>query len=190
MGPGLGSGSGIGSIVGSLLASAQAPVVVDADGLNAMAAIGRRGPLGAAVLTPHPGECARLLDRTVAAIESDRIGAVRDLAVRYGCVVVLKGAATLVCDGRQVGATELEVSINSTGNAGMATGGSGDVLAGIIASLLAQGLGPFDAARLGAYVHGLAGDVAVRRTGKAALLAGDVADGLCGAYAELEGGVR
>lgn len=148
--------------------SAGTPRVFDADGLNWLA----RHPLplnGNDVITPHPGEAARLLDCDIARIEVDRFAAVRRLAEKFGCVAVLKGAGTLVAapDGR--------VRLCDAGNPGMASAGMGDVLTGVIAALRAQGLAAFDAACAGVLVHATAGDRAARR-GERGLLAGDVLD--------------
>jgi hydroxyethylthiazole kinase-like uncharacterized protein yjeF len=142
--------------------------VLDADALNVLAPW--RRPLAAAaplVLTPHPGEAARLLGRSTAAVQDDRHAALRELCRRSGAVVVLKGARTLVGDG----ARWFE---NDTGNPGMATGGAGDVLAGLLGALLAQGLSPFAAACLAVHVHGRAGDRVARRLGEAGLIASDL----------------
>jgi NAD(P)H-hydrate epimerase len=155
------------------------PLVLDADGLNAFA--GRVDELAGAaaprVLTPHPGEAARLLSVTTAEVERDRAGAVGELAARSGATCLLKGAGTLVALGSQR-------AVNSTGNAGMATGGSGDVLTGVIAALLAQGMQPFDAATLGAWLHGRAGDLAAAALGQHALMASDILDHLAPAFRE------
>src|SRR6266545_2099671 len=124
-------------------------------------------PLAPVVLTPHPGEFARLVGLEVPAVQARR----RELAVRFaaehGVVLVLKGHGTVVSDGRRV-------FVNATGNAGMATGGTGDVLTGLVAALLAQGLEPFAAAQLGVYLHGLAGDLARDAVGEVALIATDL----------------
>ena len=126
----------------------------------------RRAP--AVILTPHPGEAARLLGATVADVQADRLCAARLLAERSGAIVVLKGAGTLVATPSG------EVHLNLTGNPGMATGGTGDVLAGMIAGLWAQGVSPLDAARLGVYLHGVAGDLAAWQGSEASLAAGDL----------------
>jgi NAD(P)H-hydrate epimerase len=145
---------------------------VDADGLNALAALQdgewwRRIPTPA-VLTPHPGEMARLMDGTTAEVQEDRIGVAKEMAVQWGHVVLLKGAYSVVAgpDGRTV--------ILPFATPALATAGSGDVLAGAIVGLLAQGLEPFDAALLGAYIHGLAGQWASREIGPAGSVAGDL----------------
>ncbi len=165
VGPGLGQGAWGRALLGVLLDS-RLPLVVDADALNLLA----RAPdaRGRWVLTPHPGEAARLLGTDAAAVQRDRYAAVRALAGRFAAVVVLKGAGTLVDDG--AGAPW----VVETGNPGMASGGMGDVLTGVIAGLLAQGLEPVDAARLGAHLHGAAGDAAARAAGERGLLAGDL----------------
>lgn len=153
------------------------PLVIDADGLNMIAAAAdfdswsrRKSPV---VLTPHPGEMARLCGRSVPEVQQDRITCARNYAVQYHVTLVLKGARTVVAtpDGT--------VYVNPTGNAGMATGGSGDVLAGLISGLLAQGYTAAQASALGVYLHGAAGDRAVqRRCHSASLIAGDIVENL------------
>ncbi len=167
IGPGLGHSPDVIDFVRSLLLAVPAkPAVVDADGLRAF--IGdppiRTGPT---ILTPHPGEFARLVSRTVADVQANREGLAKRLATQFGAVVLLKGAATVVTDGNRL-------NVNPTGNPGMATGGTGDVLTGLIAAFLGQGLTAFDAATLGAWVHGRAGDVAADDLGQTALTAADV----------------
>ncbi len=170
IGPGIGTHPETQSLVRSLLVAVKRPMLLDADGLNAVAGhtdlLGRAsGPL---VLTPHPGEMARLLGTTSAAIQRDRLGAASRLACERNVCVVLKGAGTVVAgpDG--------SLAVNSTGNPGMATAGTGDVLTGVIAGLLAQGLPPWEAACAGVYLHGLAGDLAASEQGETGLIAGDV----------------
>jgi NAD(P)H-hydrate epimerase len=193
IGPGLGTEIGTRAAVVAILAGRSAPAVLDADGLNAFAADGRaRARLRAGshplVLTPHPGEAARLLRTTPLEIQSDRLGSARRLAAETGSVVVLKGRRTVVAD---VGG---RASFNATGNAGMATGGTGDALTGILGALLARGMSGFDAARLGTYVHGAAGDLAAARFGEDGLIAGDLIDALPKAWSALaerrRGGTR
>lgn len=162
------------------------PTVLDADGLNLLAQTrdlerepwsepqaesrGRVPIGGSLIITPHPGELGRLLDCSTEDIQADRIAAAADAASRFHKpVVVLKGTGTIVTDGDRY-------YVNKTGNPGMATGGTGDVLTGLLAALLAQGLEPFDAAVLGVYVHGLAGDLAARKVGQVSLIAPDLAD--------------
>ena len=164
------------------------PTVVDADGLNALAgqAESVQQRQSALILTPHPGECARLLGRDTESVQEDRVAAVRETAGRYGAVCVLKGRRTLVADGRST-KDPIPVAINTSGNPGMATGGSGDSLTGIIAALLGQRLDALDAACLGVYLHGRAGDLACNRLGEAGLIAGDIIDSIPDAIRELEG---
>ncbi len=151
--------------------------VVDADGLYALAETGVKP--AQAVLTPHSGEMARLLGLTPAEVEADRLSAVRQAATKFNAVVVLKGARTLTAapDGR--------CYANSSGNPGMATGGSGDVLAGIIGAWLAQGMEPWRAAAFGVYLHGLAGDLAAAELTEYAMSATDIIKYLPAAYKRL-----
>src|SRR5262249_16779133 len=144
----------VAALVSRLLRNVNLPVVLDADGLGALTAdprcIERAAPT---ILTPHPGEFARLLGISTADVQTNRVTLAFEIARRNNEIVVLKGAETLVTDGRRL-------YVNRTGNPGMATGGSGDVLTGLIASLVGQRLEPFAAAQLGVYLHGLAGDLA------------------------------
>lgn len=169
VGPGLGASAATRALVENVLAAARAPVVLDADALNVLAPLHGplRGPTAGIVLTPHPGEAARLLGTEVRAVQADRRAALRELCRRSGATVVLKGAATLVGDGRRI-------FTNRTGNPGLATGGAGDVLAGLLAALLAQGLTPFAAASLAVRVHGAAGDRVARRLSEPGLIASDL----------------
>lgn len=174
LGPGLTTARGISALVIRMLQMLEVPAVIDADGVNILA----NDPSGAGrikapmVFTPHPGEMARLIGKTVPIVQADRIGVARDAAARHQVVMVLKGAHTIIAapDGR--------IFVNTNGNPGMATGGMGDVLTGIVGSFLAQGLGPLDAALLGVYVHGLAGDRAACHVGAPGLIASDVIDEL------------
>lgn len=170
-GPGLGESAGR---VLNALGGIGAPwrgAVLDADALNAIAA----GELGTTpflppdtVLTPHPGEMARLLGTTVAAVQADRPGAAARCARRFNCVAVLKGTGTIVAapDGKMIQ--------NPTGNPGLARGGSGDVLAGMLAALLAQGLPAFDAALCAVWLHGAAADACAARTSQMTMLPHDI----------------
>jgi NAD(P)H-hydrate epimerase len=151
---------------------------VDAHGLNALGTLSgavlreeNRGPHRGLVLTPHPGEMARLAGLTSAEVQARRLEVAREAAARSGAVVVLKGQRTVVAEpgGR--------LAVNPTGNPGMATAGTGDVLAGIGGALLAR-LGPWVAATVAVYLHGAAGDVAIRTKGEASLIAGDVVEAL------------
>lgn len=179
LGPGLGRDADTGDFVRSFVTSVEAATVVDADALNHLS--GRverlRDAVGAFVLTPHPVEAARLLDGdgTVSSKPADRRRVVAELCRLSGAVVVLKGHRTLVCDG-------VRLYENATGNPGMATAGTGDVLAGILGALLAQGLPPFEAAVLAVNVHGRAGDRAAKALGEISLIATDLVDHLPGAF--------
>ena len=169
IGPGLRRADETQRMVRRLAAELDMPIVVDADGLNALAGgleviRKRKAPT---ILTPHPGEMGRLLGVPAARIQADREGTAVRLAREHGCLLVLKGCGTVVTDGERV-------CVNETGNPGMASGGMGDVLTGLIAGLLCQGLEPFDAARLAVFVHGLAGDVAAEWLGELSVLAEDV----------------
>lgn len=167
VGPGLGMSRDIVLLVALLLERVPKPIVLDADGLNALARIletplplARTAPL---VCTPHPGEFARLAP----ALSGQRGEIAVAFARSLPCILVLKGAGTVVTDGSQL-------YQNTTGNAGMGTGGTGDVLTGIIAALMGQRLSPFAAAQLGVYVHGLAGDLAANELGEVSMLATDL----------------
>ena len=186
VGPGMATGTRQCDLVRAALEQAKC-VVLDADGLNNLAAIdgwpaARQAPL---VLTPHPGEFSRLTGRSIGEIQADREAAAVAAARQWRqagpdelpLVVLLKGAGTVVTDGRRV-------RINRTGNPGMATGGSGDVLTGLLAALLAQGLGAFEAASLAAHLHGRAGDLAAERLSEPAVIATDLLDFLPAAMAE------
>jgi len=155
-----------------LVAARRVPTVLDADGLNAFE--GRAAFEGAAplVLTPHLGEMSRLTGLALREIEARRIDAAREWATKWKAVVVLKGAPTVTANG------DGRATVNPTGNPGLASAGTGDVLAGTIGALLAQGLAPYDAARVGAFVHGLAGDRVADAKGQLGLSAGDVVEAL------------
>ena len=166
IGPGLGQGEWGRALLAAALRSGK-PLLLDADALNLLAAAPRE--LAAdTVATPHPGEAARLLGVAPAEIQADRETAARALVARLGCVVVLKGAGTLVAS------TDGRVARIDAGNPGMATGGMGDLLAGVIAALRAQGLDPFDAAACGALLHAVSGDSAAEAGGMRGLLPSDL----------------
>jgi NAD(P)H-hydrate epimerase len=169
IGPGLGQASWGRSLFETALASGK-PLVVDADALNLLAQVSRELP-SFTVLTPHPGEAARLLGCDTATIQRDRYAAVRSLAKRYGAVTVLKGAGSLIADVRG------RVAVCRWGNPGMASGGMGDLLTGIVAGLLAQRLCAWDAARLGVALHARAGDLAAGDAPRG-LIAGDLLEPL------------
>ena len=169
IGPGLGQSEGTLAVVGAVLEKARCPVVVDADGINLLGAHrdllrGRKAPT---VLTPHDGEFARL----GGVIGDDRMAAAAALAMDLGCIVLLKGHQTCITDGDRC-------FLNRTGNPGMAVGGSGDVLSGMITALLGAGLPPLEAAACGAWLHGAAGDLCASELGQYAMLPTDMLDRL------------
>jgi ADP-dependent NAD(P)H-hydrate dehydratase / NAD(P)H-hydrate epimerase len=180
LGPGLGQEPGVRAFVRAFVSRRPArPLIIDADGLNALAPAKReRHTLealkhpAATVLTPHPGEAARLLDWSTADVQARRLEAARELAGRTGAVVVLKGQRTLVARPDGV------VAVNPTGNPGMATAGSGDVLSGMVGALLARGLEAWPAACAAVFAHGRAGDLAAERLGQESMLAGDILEAL------------
>jgi len=176
LGPGLGTRAWGHALWTTAMRSGK-PSVLDADALNLLARSQRHFAIRA-VLTPHPAEAARLLDSDTATIQHDRFAAVRALAARYAAVVVLKGAGTLI------GSPQGDVAVCPWGNPGMASGGMGDVLTGVIAGLLAQGLTAWDAACLGVALHARAGDEAARTDGERGLLAGDLLSRMRGLLAE------
>lgn len=171
IGPGWGTSPDLQELAIALYAEVSRPLVVDADALNALAKASAaipRSPDGAPrILTPHPGEFARLVGADTKAVQQDRESLAAEFAKRHGVILVLKGHRSVITDGEKI-------SLNTTGNSGMATGGTGDVLTGLIAALLAQGMAPFDAAHLGAHLHGLAGDLAAAELSKPGLIASDL----------------
>lgn len=182
VGCGLGRSEDVTSIVRETLRNHTVPLVLDADGINAISAHTLVEETGTAprILTPHPLEFARLSGLTVEEIQRDRVEAAHRFAQEYGVVLVLKGHHTVVA------APDRDPLVNPTGNAGMATGGSGDVLAGVIGSLAAQGMNAYDAAVCGVYLHGAAGDAAARRLSQHAMLPSDIIDELGPLFLKLE----
>jgi NAD(P)H-hydrate epimerase len=181
VGPGLGQSDDIRRLVRFLITGTDKPLVIDADALNALVSQTEllSGLDRAVVLTPHPGEFARLGGTTVAEVQTARVERAAKLAaLSEPLVVVLKGAGTVVTDGKRY-------YTNTSGNPGMATAGAGDVLAGVIAALIAQKLPAFEAAQLGVYVHGLAGDIARDHNGEVGLIAGDIVDALPDAFLDI-----
>jgi len=174
IGPGLPRGEETGELILALLARVRLPAVLDADALNALAPdpSALAGLASPVVVTPHPGEMARLCQRTIEEVQADRLGLAAEKARAWRSVVVLKGARTVVADPAGPPA------VVPTGNAGMATGGTGDVLAGLCGALLASGLAPVAAAQVAAWVHGAAGDLVARRLGQRGLLASDLGDAI------------
>lgn len=182
VGCGIGRGEGQTAVVRHILTHSTVPVILDADGINAvtphiLAEETRSAPL---ILTPHPGEMARLMGVSTADVQADRQAIACRLAQETGAVVVLKGHHTLVVspDG-----TVME---NHTGNSGMATGGSGDVLAGIIGALVAQGVSPYEAAVCGVYLHGAAGDLAAAKHSQHGMLPTDLIEELGSLFLQFE----
>lgn len=174
IGCGMGNNGDTARLVRELIEISEIPTVIDADGINALQDSidiikNSKAPV---ILTPHPGEMARLCSLSVGAVEESRVEIARGFAVKYGCVLVLKGANTIIA------APSGEVYFNMTGNPGMSTGGSGDTLAGIILSLLAQGLSTEDAAKAAVYLHGEAGDKAAAKHGERAMLPSDLIEEL------------
>ncbi|QGG49112.1 NAD(P)H-hydrate dehydratase [Heliorestis convoluta] len=182
VGPGLGRYGEAALFLQEFLEKTKGPVVIDADALMALegnieSLAAAQGPL---VLTPHPGEMARLTGLTIEEIQQNRLQVVTHFAKDWGVTIALKGARTLIATA------EGELFINPTGNPGMATAGSGDVLAGVLGSLLAQGYSPAQGAALAVYVHGLAGDIAVELYGHKAMKAGDIVASLPAAWKRIE----
>ncbi|NLZ93844.1 MAG: NAD(P)H-hydrate dehydratase [Firmicutes bacterium] len=170
VGPGLTQEQELLPLIAGLVRECKVPLVLDADALNLLALAPealqeRQAPT---IITPHPGEAARLLGSTVAEIQRNRLRSARELAARFGSTVILKGAYSIIAESNGTAA------INPTGNNGMATAGSGDVLTGLAASLLAQGVTSAQAAQTAAYLHGLAADLAVKEIGERSLLASDI----------------
>ncbi|GAB6138782.1 NAD(P)H-hydrate dehydratase [Halanaerobaculum tunisiense] len=156
VGPGLGSGEELTYLVHQLIDQLEQPLVLDADGLNAIDDLSLlKKRRAATILTPHPGELARLLDQSIESITESRLQVAQEFATEYQVCLVLKGSRTVIAT------PEGRLYINSTGNSGLATGGSGDILTGLIAGFLGQGLEEVDAVRLAVYLHGLTADLAV-----------------------------
>lgn len=169
------------NLVQSVITNCEKPLVIDADALNCICNKPEilKNLKAPAIITPHPGEMARLLHSTPKTVNSNRENTAIDFAKKFGVVTVLKGAGTIIAspDG--------EVYINHTGNSGMATGGSGDVLSGIVGSLLAQGASPINAAAAGVFLHGTIGDLAAEKLGKISMLPTDMIDMIPTAYLKL-----
>jgi len=172
IGPGLGGNVFTAGLVRRLVKTIAKPLVIDADGLNVIAPVLGRLKVASkeVIFTPHPGEMARLCGISVKEVQARRLAIARKFSREHKLTLVLKGHRTVVAapDGRTY--------VNKTGNPGMATAGSGDVLSGVIGAFLAQGLGSFDAARYAAYLHGLAGDLAAREKTGISLIASDIID--------------
>ena len=180
VGPGLGQSDEIHALVQWVVDSIDQPTVLDADALNVLAGrfdVSRsKRPL---IITPHPGEFGRLIRKPTAEVQADREALAAEFARSHGVVVVLKGTGTIVTDGERV-------YVNTSGNAGMAKGGAGDVLTGVTAAMLAQHLPAFEAACLATYAHGLAGDIARDQNGEVGMIAGDIVDALADTFSHLD----
>ncbi|MBN1894059.1 NAD(P)H-hydrate dehydratase [bacterium] len=181
IGPGLGSHSETRELVRRVMRRCRLPMVIDADGLNALAGFTDWKSLKAVkILTPHFGELSRLTGLKAEEIEKNRFAAVREWSGRFGSILVLKGSPTLI------GVPAGEIYVSCTGHSGMATAGSGDVLTGMIAGFLGQACGPLEAAACGVFLHGLSGDLAAEKTGRRSLMAGDLIQGIPDAFRHME----
>jgi yjeF C-terminal region, hydroxyethylthiazole kinase-related len=170
IGPGLGQSRVARELVTTLYQQAEIPLVVDADALNLLSQTPEilSEHAGPRILTPHPGEFGRLTGKTIDEIQHNREGISVEFSRKHGVVLVLKGEGTVVTDGQQL-------YVNTTGNSGMSTGGTGDVLTGLIAALIAQKMSPFSAAQLGVFLHGRAGDLAAAEYSQPGMIASDLA---------------
>jgi NAD(P)H-hydrate epimerase len=182
IGPGLSQHAKTGECIREVIMECSCPLVIDADGLNALQGhtelIRKRNH--PTIVTPHPGEMARLLDTTTSEIQKERVGNATQASQDWQCTVVLKGKDTIIASPNH------DCILNPTGNAGMATGGSGDVLSGLLGGLLAQGMAPYEASALGVFLHGLAGDLAAHQFSQYGMTATDIARQLPYAWLELE----
>ncbi len=179
IGPGLSRGPAQRALVRQFLARVRQPIVIDADGIIALKGLKklkRSSGAGGIVLTPHPGEMANLLGIPIKEVQSDRKRIALQTAKRLNAVIVLKGHRTVAASPSGA------VYINATGNPGMATGGTGDLLTGMIAAFIGQKMDPFTAAKAAVYLHGLTGDIAAKRIGQVSLLAGDLLASLPAAF--------
>lgn len=185
IGPGLGQSKEIDEVVADIYGMADVPLVVDADALNALAhrpdVLRSATATSPRILTPHPGEFARLSGLSMAEIAENRESVAAAFAAQHGIVLVLKGQHTVITDGERI-------AINPTGNSGMATGGTGDVLTGLLTALLGQKMEAFAAAQLGVYLHGLAGDLAAADLSQPGLIASDLPRYLAAAWKRMSGG--
>lgn len=180
IGPGCGQEKWIQQLTLNLYTKLKRTLIVDADALNALAALDKPLPAAAGprILTPHPGEFSRLIHKGIHEIELQREALSISFAKQHQVVLLLKGANSIITDG-------VRIAVNSTGNSGMATGGSGDVLTGLITALSGQGLDAFEATQLAACLHGLAGDLAAKKLSQYALIASDLPDYLPEAWLAL-----
>ncbi len=181
IGPGLGQSNDLAYLLPALLEHLTIPVVLDADGLNNFLPRPEKlsGHAAPVIVTPHQGEMSRLIQRDIAFVQANRQEVAVEFSQKHKLIVVLKGHETVVTDGERL-------YINTTGNPGLATGGTGDILTGLIAALLGQMDDPFSAAQLGVYLHGLAGDLAAAEKGPVSLIATDLLDHLPSAFKSLD----
>lgn len=173
IGCGLGVNGDTRLLVSSVIKNCEVPIILDADGINSI--IGNIDILKSSkapiILTPHPGEMARLIGKDVSFVQSNRAHCAKDFANEYNCILVLKGAGTVVTNGEAV-------YVNPTGNPGMAMGGTGDMLTGMLASFIAQGIDPFDSAKCAVYIHGMCGDVCREKISERGMTVPDMLDEL------------
>ena len=181
IGPGISKNRDTLKLVRILLKKVKKPIILDADGI--MALVGKLDRLkkrkAPTILTPHPGEMAKLINKNTQVVQVLRSKLALDFAKKYGVTLVLKGHGTVVSSPKG------EIYVNKTGNSGMSTAGSGDVLTGMITSFVGQGVSPYSAAVIGVYLHGLAGDIAAREKGRLGMIAGDVIDKIPNAIKEV-----
>lgn len=174
IGPGMGVDSNRVKLISEIISDVEIPMVIDADGLNCLSKNIEllHKKKNEIVLTPHPGEMSRLIGVSIDEIEKDRIRYAKEFSKKYNIILVLKGNKTVVSNNKG------DVYINDTGNPSMATAGSGDVLTGIISSLIGQGYDVFESAKLGVYIHGLSGDISRDKLGEYGVLARDILDNI------------
>lgn len=184
IGPGCGNSNELFELVKQVIKNSEVPLVIDADGLNALAknieVLSDEERKSAIVLTPHLGEMSRLINRPIEEIKKDKINIVKNFSRQYNVILVLKGARTIV------GLPNGEIYININGNSGMSTAGSGDILTGLIASLIAQGVGPDKAALLGVFIHGYSGDLVANDKGEYGMLSEDIVKSIGQVFKELK----
>ena len=183
IGPGIGRNEETADLVEHLIKKSNCRLIIDADGLNNLSdrVDVLKHARGRAIISPHPGEMSRLIKKPTSFVQKNRSRASADFASRYGLTVILKGYKTVVTDGDRT-------YVNTTGNPGMATAGSGDVLTGLLTGLVAQGMENLSAGSLAVYIHGLAGDLAARKVGQISLMAEDILDYLPEAFSRYEKG--
>jgi len=181
IGPGLGKHEETAKLIRKILPKISIPTIIDADGINNLTFDELSAVKGPIMITPHPGELSRLIGKSVKEIQKDRIEATKSTSKELGLPIVLKGASTIIAvpDGKTY--------INPTGNSGLAKGGSGDVLTGLLVGLLAQGVNPLESAICATYIHGFAGDLAARAIGERAMIPSDMISHIASAFRALQG---